>query len=142
MARNFVTIVGRIRGIFSEAVPMGRPIGVKIPAEHEPKKVNKVPVGFRATDTEVPSKTEKIWKEVDEAMDKCFKVLETITSKLVKFTSKLLLAAIIWIVLGHFVPEIRETLPAFYELVDGILWCFNGVLEWSLNGLKDLFGIG
>ena len=91
------------------------------------------------------TKAEKNWKKVEEAVDQVFKKLDAITPKIVNFTSKLLLAAILWIVLGHFVPEIRDILPAFYQLVDGILWCFNGVLEWSLNGLKDLghfFGIG
>ena len=90
----------------------------------------------------VSSRMELTLKKLDMVFDKFFKKLDAIIPKIVNFTSKLLLAAILWIVLGHFVPEIRETLPAYYELVDGILWCFNGVLEWSLNGLRSMFGIG
>ena len=88
----------------------------------------------------VPSKMDMTMKKIDEAMAKFFKKLDTIIMpKFFKGFSRILLGAVIWVILGHFVPEFQEKIPVVYEIIDAFFWAVNGIITWGVNGIKDLF---
>lgn len=89
----------------------------------------------------VPSKTDMTMKKIDDAMAKFFKKLDTIIMpKFFKVFSRFLLGAVIWVILGHFVPEFKEKIPVVYEIIDAFFWAVNGIITWGIDGLKGMFG--
>lgn len=138
MTAKIKNIMEKIKD-FSEAIPMGRPIGVNPPT---PKTREKVQVGFTAP--EIPlSKAEKSWKKVEMTMDKFFKWIDSITPKIIKWVRRFILGVLIWFVLGYFIPPLRESMPDFFRFVDGTLWCLNECWKkvfQTIEGLMSSFG--
>lgn len=46
-----------------------------------------------------------------------------------------IVGAILYTALAHFVPELREKLPSFYYIIDHILYAFEWMVNWLLQSL-------
>ena len=111
---------------FTEAIPMGRPIGVN-PQTEDPTN----------------HKAEATWKKVEKKMDSFFKWLDKMTPKLLTVARRFVMGVLLWYVLGYFIPPLREALPDMFRFIDGTLWCLNEAWKWvfkSAEGLIKFFG--
>ena len=107
--------------------------------EYREKMKNNPPETLHPKMKEKPSKAD-MTKRIDEAMEKLFKKLDAIMPKFFIFFRLFLLGAVIWVVLGHFVPEFKEKIPVVYEIIDAFFWAVNGIITWGIDGLKGMFG--
>ena len=122
---------------FSQAITMGRPL--VNPQTEDPKpqdSKSKVQVGFQPPEDPL-TKGEMIFKKVDTFFQWVEKKLFPLILKVV---IRLTIGAIIWFLVGYFVPPIREVLPNFYKIVDGILWCYDGFIGWAFSTIGAIFG--
>lgn len=65
-----------------------------------------------------------------------YKKIYKCTSLILKYICNFFKSAIIFVVLAHFVPELREQLPDFYQFIDFVMYCFN----WMSAQFLSIFG--
>lgn len=65
-------------------------------------------------------------------------VITNVITKLIIISSEVVAGAVVFFVLAHFVPELREQLPSFYEIVDAILWGFGKLCDFVVGSLHFL----
>lgn len=58
-----------------------------------------------------------------------------IFKKVIRVISKILTAAIVLIATAHFVPELREIMPNFYDFIELILYLFDKMCQFLMHGL-------
>jgi hypothetical protein len=54
------------------------------------------------------------------------KPFEKLLSRIGKFLGRMFLIAVLFTVMGHYVPELKEQLPSLYQLIDLVL----RLMEW------------
>ena len=61
-----------------------------------------------------------------------------VANKISRFLRKLILNTLLWYILGALVPQLREVMPEFYHVVDGILLLINQLFKFIIYALGQM----
>ena len=83
------------------------------------------------------AKVKECNKMSNSSFDFSFEKASIFATRCINIVTKIFVSSIIYFVLAHFVPELREKLPDMYRLVDALLSVLNSIFSFVLG----IFGL-